>query len=222
MAMLPVFMVSLMLDMVSDIFQNNKKLLGLTGMYCAGKNFVAHLLEARGIPTLDLDKVGHEAIEQQKSAIIAHFGEAIVATNGRVDRTLLGACVFGKPDELLVLEHIVHPEVNRLTSVWLERQEAPLCVLNAAVLHKAELFKRLDAIILVKAPLVTRLLRAKKLDGLSWFALIRRFQSQRDFTAQYFQRGADIYDIHNSGLRISLLERRLETILSIIGKVTPE
>jgi dephospho-CoA kinase len=205
--------------MVSDTFtKKTKKLIGLTGMYCAGKNFVASLLEARGTPTLDLDKVGHEAIEQQKSAIIAHFGEAILATDGRVDRKLLGARVFGKPGELLALEHIVHPEVNRLASAWLERQDAPLCVINAAVLHKAELFECLDAIILVKAPLITRLARAKKRDRLNWLALIRRFQSQQNFTAQYFQRSADIYEINNNGLRISMIERKLETILSIIGK----
>ncbi|MDR3303237.1 MAG: dephospho-CoA kinase [Treponema sp.] len=194
-----------------------QKLVGLTGMYCAGKNFVARLLEARGIPTLDLDKVGHEAIERQKSAIIARFGAAIVTPDGRINRKLLGACVFGKPDELLSLEQIVHPEVNRLAKAWLERQDAQICVFNAAVLHKAEVFERLDAIILVKAPLLTRLVRAKKRDRLSWAALIRRFQSQRGFTAQYFRQRADTYDITNRGLRISALERRLETILSIIG-----
>jgi dephospho-CoA kinase len=188
-------------------------------MYCAGKNFVARLLEERGIPTLDMDKLGHEAIEQQKNAIITRFGKEILAADGRVDRKLLGRRVFGKPEELLALENIVHPEVNRLADAWIGRQDAPLCVINAAVLHKAALFERLDAIILVKAPLGMRLLRAKKRDGLGWGALFRRFISQRDFMAQYLLRSADIYEINNNGCRICVLKHRLETILAVIKEL---
>jgi dephospho-CoA kinase len=40
----------------------DKKLIGLTGTYCAGKNHVASLLEQRRLPVLDLDKLGHEVI----------------------------------------------------------------------------------------------------------------------------------------------------------------
>jgi dephospho-CoA kinase len=197
------------------------KLVGLTGTYCAGKNYIAGLLEARGVPTLDVDKLGHEAIERRKAAIVARFGDATLGADGRVDRKLLGAKVFGKPEELAALEAIVHPEANRLIDEWIARQAASCCVINAALLHKSSVFSRLDALILVKAPFLTRLLRAHKRDQLPWATLVRRFRSQAAFTSQYLAGNADTYVVNNSAYftsryaRVSL-EHRLDTIFSFI------
>jgi dephospho-CoA kinase len=184
------------------------------------------LLEARDIPTLDVDKLGHEAIERRKDAIVARFGDATIGADGRIDRKLLGVQVFGKPEELAALEAIVHPEVNRLTDEWIAQQAALksaawCCVINAALLHKSSAFKRLDALILVKAPLLTRLLRAHKRDRLPWAALLRRFQSQAAFTSQYLATNADIYEVNNGAYFTSRyarasLERRLDIIFSFI------
>ena len=44
-------------------------LVGLTGAYSAGKNRVGVLLEQRGFQVLDVDKLGHRAIEAEKAAI---------------------------------------------------------------------------------------------------------------------------------------------------------
>jgi dephospho-CoA kinase len=195
-------------------------LIGLSGTYCAGKNFIAALLEARGLPVLDLDRLGHEAIERETEAIVSRFGTGIQKAGGTVDRRLLGEKVFGKPDELAALEAIVHPAVNARTEQWIAGQGGKSCVINAAVLHKSSVFKRLDCVILVSAPVLERLLRAKKRDGLSWPALLRRFASQRNFIAQYLAGNADIYRVENPGLALSSrrprakLERRIDEIVS--------
>jgi dephospho-CoA kinase len=200
------------------------KLIGLTGTYCAGKNHIAALLEERGLPVLDVDKLGHQVIEAEKEAIFARFGQNLRDSGGNVDRRLLGAKVFGKPGELAALEAIVHPAANRLTEEWIAQKMAPSAfsgVINAALLHKSSAFERLDFIILVQAPFLTRLLRAKKRDGLSWFALIRRFASQKNFTSQYLSGKADIYKVDNRGYSCSgsrrykaQLESRINAILS--------
>jgi dephospho-CoA kinase len=193
--------------------------IGLTGLYCAGKNFVASLLEKRGIPVLDVDKLGYLAIETERDAILARFGAGVLDGN-LVDRRLLGEKVFGKPEELAALEAIVHPAVNRMTDKWLAEQNGKTCVINAALLHKSSVFGKLDRIILVEAPLLIRLFRAKKRDKLPWSVLIRRFKSQKDFTAQYFSEKADIYRVENRNFpfftRIlgKKLENRIDTILS--------
>jgi dephospho-CoA kinase len=77
----------------------------------------------------------------------------------------------------------------------------------------------LNLIIVVTAPYFTRLLRARRRDRLSWFALFNRFASQKDFYAQYFAGNADIYRVENPGLRDSelsraQLERRISEILA--------
>ncbi|MDR1374837.1 MAG: dephospho-CoA kinase [Treponema sp.] len=197
---------------------NGNALIGLTGTYCSGKNYVARFLEERGLPVLDVDKLGHEALEAEKAAVAARFGPDILGAGGAVDRRLLGDRVFGKPGELSALEDIVHPAANRLTEAWIGRQKGP-CVINAALLHRSGVFKRLHFIILVRAPFLTRLLRARRRDRLPLGSLIRRFKSQREFISQYLTQKADIYTIDNPGycgFCSSLYRRRLENRLDAI------
>ena len=111
-------------------------LIGLTGTYCAGKNHVAALLERRGLPVLDVDKLGYTAIESEKAAIIARFGRELLRPDGTIDRRRLGARVFGRPEELAALEALVHPVANRLTGEWVAAQGGKPCVINAALIHR--------------------------------------------------------------------------------------
>ena len=192
-------------------------IIGLTGMYCSGKNHVATLLEQRGLPVLDVDKLGYIAIENKKAAIIARFGEDIQDQDGSVNRRLLGKKVFGKKSELAALEAIVHPEANRLSLEWIAAQNGKPCVINAALLHKSVVFGQLDGIILVSAPWLVRLIRAKQRDKLPWGVLLRRFSSQKQFAAQYLAGNADIYKVENPGTNRARLECRLDIVLSRIG-----
>ena len=203
--------------------QKPGKLIGLTGSYCAGKNHVAVFLKQRGLPVLDVDKLGHQVIELEKERLEARFGWDILDDEGRVDRRRLGAKVFGNGSELAALEEIVHPGVNRITLEWIQRQEKA-CVINAALLHRTSAFEALDAIMIVEAGFLVRLLRARKRDHLPWTVLLKRFQSQRTFSSQYSMGKADIYRVENSGfsgfksrsLR-NKLENRINEILSLMG-----
>jgi dephospho-CoA kinase len=199
-------------------------IIGLTGTYCAGKNHVARLFEDRGIPVLDVDTLGYRVLETEREAIAARFGPAVLGPGGAVDRGRLGERVFGKPAELAALEEIVHPAVNRLTDEWIAARGGRPCVINAALLHRSSAFERLSCLILVKAPVLTRLLRARKRDRLSWGQILKRFKSQRKFIPQYFKKKSDTYMVYNRGytplgsrLWRRILERRIALILSRIG-----
>ena len=195
-------------------------ILGLTGLYCAGKNHVGLLLEKRGFPVLDADALGHEAILGKAEEIIGRFGEEIVRSDGLIDRRLLSRIVFGKPEKLAVLEGIIHPVVNRLIEKWITSHAGP-CVINAALLHKSAVFNQLNAIIAVNAPFPVRFFRAVNRDRLPWNELIQRFLSQKSFPrynsgrSQFFPCAADIYTIQNSGFPLSgrTLEKRIDGIL---------
>jgi dephospho-CoA kinase len=199
-------------------------ILGLTGTYCAGKNYVASRLEKRGLSVLDVDKLGHKAIETEREVILNRFGREILDEDGAIDRRLLGARVFGRPTELASLEAIVHPAANRMTQEWIQGQGGKPCVINAALLHRSSAYKDLDLVILVEAPWLTRLLRAKKRDHLPFKVLIERFNSQKDFVSQYFSENTDIYRVENRGYfgfgsskREEKLEHRIDEILSPLG-----
>jgi dephospho-CoA kinase len=197
------------------------RLIGLAGAYCAGKNYIAGLLKKRGLPVLDVDKLGHTALEAGREAVLARFGEDVLGPGGTIDRRRLGEKIFGKPEETAALEAIVHPLANRLTDEWIAEQKGGACVINAALLHKSSAFNRLDFIILVRAPFLIRLLRARKRDRLPWRILLKRFASQKQFTSQYLKGKADIYNVDNRGYPSWMsrffrrkLENRIDRILS--------
>jgi dephospho-CoA kinase len=194
-------------------------LIGLAGKYCSGKNHVATLLEQRGLPVLDVDKLGYIAIENKKAAIIARFGEDIQNQDGSVNRRLLGKKVFCRKSELAALEAIVHPEANLLCLDWIAAQNGRPCVINTALLHRSAIFGQLDGIILVSAPCLVRLIRAKRRDKLPWTVILRRFSSQKQFVAQYLAGNADIYKVENPGTDKAKLECQLDVILSGMGLI---
>ena len=209
---------------------NGKKVIGITGVYCAGKNSMALLLEKRGFPVLDVDKLGHQVIEIEKERILSRFGKDILGSDGNIDRKKLGAKVFGRPQELSALEEMIHPGVNRETLIWINAQNKNACFINAALLHRSSAFEILDAVIIVEAPFLVRLIRAKKRDRLPWTALLKRLLSQKKFTSQYFKEKTDIYRVSNifgcsgfghSGQGEQGLgnnpEKRIDEILSLLG-----
>ena len=187
-------------------------LIGLTGKYCAGKNFIASLLEERGLPVLDIDKLGYQALESEKETIFTQFGADLKKTDGTLDRSLLGERVFGKPEKLAALEAIVHPAANLLTEKWIASQKGS-CVINAALLHRSSVFGKLEKIIIVTAPYLIRFFRAGKRDKLPFKEIARRFKSQKDFTSQYLSSNAEIYRVGNSGFSgLRKLKRRIDMI----------
>jgi dephospho-CoA kinase len=117
----------------------------------------------------------------------------------------------------------VHPAVNRMTDEWIAEQGARTCIINAAVLHKSSAFAGLTGIILVQAPVLTRLLRALRRDKLPLGQLLRRFKTQQEFALHYLTKNADICMINNRGFfRICVsqrrcIENRIDEILSKMG-----
>jgi dephospho-CoA kinase len=200
------------------------KVIGLTGQYCAGKNHVASLLEQRGIEVLDVDKLGHRALEEEKTAILALCGNSILAADGTIDRKALGNRVFASSALLKGLETIIHPAVNRMTDAWIEERKHRQIAINAALLHKSTAANSLSFVLLVRAPWAVRLLRAMRRDKATLGAALRRIRSQKNFSSQYFFGNADIHTVDNWSLcgfraESKALERRIDSILAREGMV---
>lgn len=207
-------------------------LLGLTGGYCAGKNAVAALLEARGWTSIDVDRFGHQALEACRSEVVAHFdhlaqarfGRGLLDADGKLERKLLGAIVFSDPALLAAHESIVHPAMfalvdDRIAELSREaatRSEKPRIVVNAAILYKMPVARSCDALVEVRAPLVERLRRAKSRDGLGWRRALDRIASQRGLWKRRPARGVSV--LRNGGDRVAL-EQGLARLL---GKLEDE
>ena len=118
--------------------------IGLTGGIASGKSTVVELLHEFGAATIDADKLGHQTYEPGTdtfNAVVAAFGDELVADDGTIDRRVLGGKVFGKPDQLKRLTDIVWPGIRALAAAELDRlagEGTEVAVLEAAVLIEAE------------------------------------------------------------------------------------
>jgi phosphopantetheine adenylyltransferase/dephospho-CoA kinase len=117
--------------------------IGLTGGIASGKSTVTRFFRDHNVPVIDADLLGHRTYEPGTdtfNAVVAAFGDELVAPDGTIDRRVLGAKVFGKPDELKRLTDIVWPGIRKLASEELAEYEAAgndIVVLEAAVLFEA-------------------------------------------------------------------------------------
>jgi dephospho-CoA kinase len=117
--------------------------IGLTGGIASGKSTVTRFFREKNVPVLDADLLGHRTYEPGTdtfAAVVATFGDELVAADGSIDRRVLGAKVFGKPDELKRLTDIVWPGIRKLASEALSELETAgnhVAVLEAAVLFEA-------------------------------------------------------------------------------------
>ncbi|MDR2489771.1 MAG: dephospho-CoA kinase [Spirochaetaceae bacterium] len=205
-------------------------LVGLTGKICAGKNFIAGIFEQHGINVLDVDTLGHTALENKKNLVCNHFGNSILRPDGSIDRRVLGQRVFGNRQELDVLEQIVHPEVENLTHQWLQHipktgqvsavnTASSLCVINAALLHKTSVADKLALVVLVDAPAWLRMYRLKKRDHLGIREILRRIKSQKNLNHKFLFKNADIVYIRNIGIGFfrawekRIIEKRIKNVI---------
>src|SRR5258708_25075343 len=86
--------------------------IGLTGGSGSGKSTAAKILAEFGAPVIDADKVAHTTYAPGGAAydaVIAAFGNEIVAVDRTIDRKKLGAIVFGNSELLNKLTSIVWP-----------------------------------------------------------------------------------------------------------------
>lgn len=162
------------------------RIFGLTGGTGSGKSTVARLFQERGIPVVDADKVGHEVIAPGGAAeadVVNAFGEGIL-TSGKIDRTKLGALVFGAPDKLQQLNAIVHPRLFAEVGQRIQGHAsagAPAVIVDAALLaEKGEREPWLSDLILVSCPEPIRVERLHSYRGLPREEARRRMAAQTD------------------------------------------
>ncbi|MFH0244845.1 dephospho-CoA kinase [Streptomyces sp. HK10] len=143
---------------------------GLTGGIGAGKSEVSRLLGAHGAVIVDADRIAREVVEpgtEGLAAVVAEFGEEVLAPDGTLDRPRLGSIVFGDPERLKALNAIVHPLVGT-RSAELQRAagEDAVVVHDVPLLTENALAPLYDLVIVVDASPATQLDRLVRLRGM--------------------------------------------------------
>lgn len=99
--------------------------IALTGGIAVGKSSVEDILREEGVSVLDTDSVAHQCLLPAHPAyeqIVRVLGEAVIGSDGSLDRGRIGSLVFH--DEVLRdrLNRIVHPFVKVEVQRWLGAQ----------------------------------------------------------------------------------------------------
>jgi len=155
---------------------------GITGGIGSGKTTVCKVFETLGVPVYYADMEAKKIQEEDaevKSAILKEFGKDILNTSGAIDRPKLAAIVFNDKDKLQKLNNIVHPAVANHFNKWLiANKESKYTLQEAAILFESGVYKRVDKIISVIAPLDIRISRTTKRDNISEELVRQRMNNQ--------------------------------------------
>jgi dephospho-CoA kinase len=183
---------------------------GLTGNIASGKSTVARLLAERHATIIDADVLARRAVAvgtPAYEAIVARWGDTVLASDGTLDRAALRRTVFSDPRELEALNAIVHPVVRRLWEEELAAARARgdrIVISDIPLLFERGLADRFDRIILVDAPSAVRLERLMRDRGLSEGEASRMLAAQMPAEAK--REWAD-FVIDNAGSREALRAR---------------
>jgi dephospho-CoA kinase len=127
---------------------------GLTGSIGMGKSTVAAMFRQEGVPVFDADAAVHN-LQSAGGRLVGAIETAFPGStsDAGVDRTRLGAQVFGHPAKLKQLEAIVHPAVAEERTVFLDKNKnAPMVVFDIPLLLEKGRPSNIDAVAVVSAP----------------------------------------------------------------------
>jgi dephospho-CoA kinase len=156
------------------------KIIGLTGGMGSGKTTIANHLNSLGIPVYYSDYQAKkilnlpETVESLKSV----FGN-VIFTNELLDKEKLSKIVFKNPEQLKLLNQIIHPAVKVDFENWLKaNKNSPLIIKEAAILFESGSYKDCDVIISISAPQEIRIQRVIERDHLTYKEVMSRINNQ--------------------------------------------
>ncbi|WP_127496787.1 dephospho-CoA kinase [Paenibacillus glycanilyticus] len=177
--------------------------IGLTGGIATGKSTVAAMLVERGAMLVDADQVAREVVmpgEPALEAVASAFGQAVIHTDGTLDRKALGGIVFNNRDLLAQLENILHPAIrNRMQKrirQYEEQNPRQLVVADIPLLYETGQEKLYDGVMVVYVPQALQLKRLMERNGIAEEEAQRRIGLQMDIEQK---RGRADWVIDNSG-----------------------
>lgn len=158
---------------------------GLTGSIGVGKSFVAGVLAELGCHVLDADLTAREVVEPNSVAlekVVAEFGTEVLQSDGALDRTKLGALVFGDAQRRATLNSIVHPYIitrqDELLREWEAVDPDGIAVVDAALMIESGGYKRFDKLIVVHCRPEVQLQRIMVRNSLSREEAEKRINAQ--------------------------------------------
>jgi dephospho-CoA kinase len=192
------------------------KVIGLTGGVGAGKSLVLTILKTKyNAEVMEADKVAHELMEPGEEGYLGikeTFGEAILNSDGTINRTALGKVIFDNESAREQINSIIHPLVWKRIRQKISASQAGLIVVEFAIMGE-EAEDIYDEMWYVHASEEVRMRRLLKNRGYSKERSEKMIRSQAS-EQEYARRCDRIIENHGS---VKDLEDQLVEILKSRG-----
>lgn len=144
---------------------------GLTGGMGSGKTTVSNLFAELGVPVIDTDLIarqltvpGSEALDE----IRATFSDAVIKTDGTLDRAALRRIVFGDESARKQLETILHPRIRKTVDRDLAALHGPYSIVVIPLLVETGAYRDvLHRVLVIDCPEAIQTERVMARSGLS-------------------------------------------------------
>lgn len=191
-------------------------ILGITGGIGSGKSVVCRLLQLMGVPVYSSDDetkrlmVRDEVIRAGLISLLgpeAYQGEAL-------NKPLIAKYLFAYADHAATINALIHPRVKQDFRRWVaDHAGHPVVAIESAILVEAGFTDVVDRVILVTAPVETRIRRAMQRDAASRQQIEQRVERQmadeeRSRTAHHVIQNDDF---------VPLIPQVLALIASLLG-----
>jgi len=136
--------------------------IGLTGGIASGKTAVSDMFAAQGVPVIDTDRIARDLVQPGMPAleeIRRHFGDALIAADGSLDRSELRKLVFENEQSRKAVEGILHPGIRRETIARSKTAGGPYQIIVVPLLVESALKSFMDRIVVVDCDPQTQLQR---------------------------------------------------------------
>ncbi len=176
---------------------------GITGGIGSGKSFVCKRLQLRGIDVYDCDAAAKRLINTDadiRRKLTALIGpEAYMSVpNGSIlgttptvlNKAAVARFLLDSESNAKAIDDIVHPAVFR------DFQESGVEWMESAIMYESGIYRLVDRVIVVTAPLEVRIQRVMKRDGITREKVLEWMQ--RQWPQDEVRRRAD-YEIINDG-----------------------
>jgi dephospho-CoA kinase len=192
---------------------------GLTGGIGSGKSTVARIFELLNIPVYYADDRAKALYIENtgvKEKVTHLLGESAYTPTGELNRAFVAEKVFSDSSLLKQLEAIIHPAVWEDGEKWdAQHANAPYTIKEAALLYESGGYKKVDKMIVVRAPEQIRIQRVIRRDEVAPEQVRARIRQQMP-EEEKVQRADFVIDNSGSRFLIPQILKIHQQLLSII------
>ncbi len=156
-------------------------IVGLTGGIGSGKSTVAMIFSHLGVPVYEADKASKTIIDTNKELqkkLQNLLGDDIVNAEGLIDRERMASIIFNDEELLQKTNALIHPAVGDDFKKWVENQDYPYVLKEAAILFESGSYRQCDKIVVVEAPEELRIERVMQRGNVKRDQVLERIRNQ--------------------------------------------